>query len=412
LFTIPAVHLYSAKRKRGQKDSDEIRFWHSIGTYNKEVLNSFIGAFNESSRTIFVKSEFQGSEEDLLLKLLSQENLPEIALIPVQYLPSLLKEKDLLELTSLLPQKMKENIPAQFWDSVSLEGKIFGIPFAYSTNIFYVNQHILRISGVQQEKVPATWEDMVSVTAKIQRNTKDKWPLFIPMETVPQFIAFVQSYTGTPVVQNGRFVVNTDEVIEAMRFLQDLMYEQKIMPPKVTLEECESLFLAGNLGILMAQSSTLVYMESNLPFDLNVWHLLSLKNSRPLITGSCLIITQSNPRRGRDAFKFIEYLVSHENAINWHTHTGYPAIQNSVKESLDLLIFYEESPNHMTSAIELDKGEIFTGFSNYMQLNSIMKRVLEEIMINRQDPAEILTGAQVKIDTLHTESVKNQNAEQ
>ncbi|GAJ01024.1 unnamed protein product, partial [marine sediment metagenome] len=276
-----------------------------------------------------------------------------IVQIPVQFLPSLKKENYIIDMTSLIPLKIKDDIPEKIWNSVLMQDKIYGMPFSYSADILFVNQHILRISGIKQEKIPESWENIVSIAEKIRHNTRDKWGIFIPIESTAQFISFIQSYTGKPVLQNGKITINTAEVKEAMTFLRQLVYLNEIMPSKITAYEAEGLFLSGNLGIMLAQSSMLVYTESQLAYDLNVWHLPSGKSIAPIITGTCLAILKSGIKREREAFKFIEYLVDYENAIKWHTHTGTPAIRTSAKESLDLLIFYEESPNHMTSAIEL-----------------------------------------------------------
>ena len=220
------------------------------------------------------------------------------------------------------------------------------------------------------------------------------------MNTLQDFISFVESYTGKPVIENEKITIYTDEIISAMNFLQDLVYQFRFMPAKISVDEGENLFLSGNLGILFASSSMLVYTESNLPYDMNVWHLPSHKNIVPVVSGSCLGLLKSNTKKEREAFKFLEYLTEFENAVKWHTHSGNPAIRSSVKQSLDLLIFYEDNPNHMSPAIELDKGKIFNLGSEYLNINLIMKKALEEIMINGEDPEKILYGAQNEIDRL------------
>lgn len=392
---------FGSKRGLDRRDKKELKFWHSIGTYNKDVLHSFIDTFNETNRQNSVKGVFQGNAEDVYLKLFSQENLPDIVQVPVQFLPSLKEKNFIVDMTSLIPLKIKDDIPEKIWGSVLIQDKIYGMPFSYSADILFVNQHILRISGVKQEKIPESWENIVSIAEKIRQNTRDKWGIFIPMESTAQFLSFTQSYTGKPVLQNGNITINTAEVKEAITFLQQLVYLYKIMPSKITAHEAVGLFLSGNLGIMLAQSSMLVYTETKMAYDLNVWHLPPGKSIAPIVTGTCLAILKSDLKRERAAFRFIEYLTDYENAIKWHTHTGSPAIRTSAKESLDLLIFYEESPNHMTSAIELEKGEIFNPSSDFLNISTIIKKAIEEIMINGEDPDKILDAAQIEIDKMN-----------
>ena len=305
LFTISSP-VYSGKKNTDEKK--EIRFWHSTGIYNREIVNSSISQFNESNQLITVIGEFQGNEKDLYLKLFSQENLPDIVHIPIQFLPALQEKKLLVDLTSLISKELRDDISERFWKSVSIKDRIYAIPFLYNVNILFVNQHILRISGVKEEEVPENWNDILAVSEKINRYSQKKWALYIPMNTLQDFISFVESYTGKPVIENEKITIYTDEIISAMNFLQDLVYQFRFMPAKISVDEGENLFLSGNLGILFASSSMLVYTESNLPYDMNVWHLPSHKNIVPVVSGSCLGLLKSNTKKEREAFKFIEYL--------------------------------------------------------------------------------------------------------
>jgi ABC-type glycerol-3-phosphate transport system substrate-binding protein len=399
-FTALAAAFASKKGEEGS-DRNEIKFWHSLGLHNKDVLNSLIKTFNKTNRQTPVIGVFQGNERDLYLNLISQENRPDIVQLPVQLLGPLIEKGLIADMTPLIPENIIEDIPDKFWNTVTKDGRIYGMPFSFNVNILYVNQHIIRISGVRQGEKKLTWDSITEIAGKIKKNTRDKWGLYVPLETSDQFIAFTQSYTGKPLIKNGKIEINTADVIGAMYFLQKLVYEDKIMPAKITVDEGEGLFLSGNLGIMLASSSMLVYLESQLPYDLNVWSLPSGNETAPVITGTCLAIIASDPRRERDTFKFIKFLVSDENSIKWHTHTGSPLIRTSAANSLDLLIFYEDNPNHITPVIELEKGKVFNPASGFSDAEKIIKKALEEIMINRGDPEDVLNKAQSKIDKLN-----------
>lgn len=398
LILLPHPSFPKGRKKDSQKN--ELRFWHSIGTYNKDILNTLIETFNEKNDQITVHGVFQGNEEDLYVNLTSQENLPNIVQVPIQFLGSLKRKNLIIDMSSLIPHRLQEDIAEKFWQSVSIDDGIYGVPFSYSVPVLFVNQHILRSSGAKQYKEPRTWQDIVSIAQKIKYNSNGKWAVFFPMESVLQLIAFVESYSGTPVLRDQTLVINSAEAISAMEFLQKLVYEQKFMPPKITVAEGNQLFLSGNLGLILASSTMLVYTASNLPYNLNIWPLPSPKGIRPTVSGSCLSVIRSENRQEKEAFRFIEYLLDAENAIKWHTHTGTPAIRTSIQQSLDLLVFYEENPNYMTSIIELDRGKIVNPDIDYFTLNKIIKKALEEIMIEGGNVEKILNTAQKEIGRL------------
>jgi len=400
LFLFLILLAPRASYSKGEKSTQEeknIKFWHSIGTYNKDILNSIIDNYNKNNKDKKVVGVFQGSDKDLYLKLLSKESPPDIVQIPIQYLTPLKEKGIIIDLNTLVSKKLRNDIPEKYWEPFSEDKNIYAVPFMNDVNILFVNKNILRISGIRQETCPKTWEDIMKLALKIKENTKNKWSIYIPMENIFQFTSFIESYTQKPLF-NNKFSVNTAEVISSMRFLQDFVYKYKIMPPKITVNEGEQIFLSGNIGLMLASSSMLVYTESNLPHDLNIWHFPSSKKIKPVISGSGLAIIKNSSKGEREAFRFLEYLINYENSLKWHTHTGSPPIRKSVKESLDLLVFYEENPNYIASVIELDRGNILNPDIDYLKVNKIIKKALEEIMINSKDPGIVLNSAQKEIE--------------
>jgi len=392
--------LLYAGGNRKTSETDGIQFWHSVGTYNKEVLISIVGDYNKTEQQPPVQAVFQGSDSELYLKLLSQEKLPHLVLIPVQYLQALRENGVLADAAPFIPNRTREDIDLKYWDAVSIDEGIYGVPFSFDSTILYVNQHILRISGTRQHSEPDAWEEIIPILAKIRDNTDERWGLYIPMESLQHFTAFVESYTGKAVQEDRKLVVNAPETLDAMTTLQNFVYRDRFMPPKLTSTEAEQLFLSGNLGILMGSSSQLVFTQTNLPYDLTAWGMPSPGDTAPIISGSCLAITSAGISRGRDIFQFIEYLINHENAIKWHTHTGSPPIQNSTKGSLDLLIFYEENPNYMTPIIELERGLVFAPRFDIYRVDGVIRRALDRIMVGGEEPARILNDLQRELDML------------
>jgi len=385
--------------KKSPKEEGSIKFWHSIKAYNKEILNSIIDNYNQNSKGKKIVEVFQGNGEDLYLKLLSKENLPDVIQIPVQFIPQLKEKGLIIDLSSLISKKLIDDIPQKYWIPFKEAKDIYAVPFINDVNVIYVNRNVLRVSGIIKETYPDTWEDIKEIALKIKENTKDKWSIFIPMENIYQFVSFVQSYTGRSIFDNNRILVNKDEVIASMRFLQDLVYKYMVMPPKVTVDEGEQIFLSGNIGLMLASSSMLVYTLSNLPHDLVVWHMPKSKGMSPVISSFGLSIIKSSTKRENEAFRFIEYLTNYDNSLRLHTHTGIPPLRRSAKESLDLLVFYEENPNHIASVINLEKLDVLNPDIDYSNTNKIIKSALEEIMIDGKDPEKVLNSAQKEIDT-------------
>ncbi|MFW6137827.1 MAG: extracellular solute-binding protein [Spirochaetota bacterium] len=397
IYTLNPGHSF-CRGKKEKKEPGELRFWHSIGIGNKDILNSMVQSYNQTDPKMPVKPVFRGDEEELYLKLQSRETLPDIIQVPVYFLQNLQQKDYIIPLGSFISNQMLSDIPGKFWDSVSVLNHIMGIPFSYSLNLLYVNQHIVKTSGPTIKSRMVTWNDISSLTAGIKKTIGDKWGMFIPMETLIQFISFVESYSGKPLLKDQKLIVDTPEAVSAMEFLQQMVYQNTVMPAKITVNEGHQIFLAGNLGMLFAPSSILVYTRSHLPYTLDVWQLPAREETRPVVKGTCLGIVKSTSRREKESYRFIEYMVNYNNSIKWHTHTGNPPIRKSVRESLDVLIFYEENPGYLVPVAELNRGKIFNPRFDYASINKIIQKALEEIMLNRKPPAKVLSNAQKEIN--------------
>jgi sn-glycerol 3-phosphate transport system substrate-binding protein len=399
LFLCSSSLLFAGGNKRAEKEQS-ISFWHSVGSHNKTILSSMVDGFNDRGRQQQVNPVFQGSDEDLYLKLLAQENMPDVVLLPLEYMQILRDRAIITDISPHISDSMAEDIEEKYWEALIIDEGTYGVPFSFHSSLLYVNQHVLRISGNRLEREPGSWEAFVPILQKIRDNTDGKWAIHIPMENLNHFITYVESYSGKKIVEEQRLTVFSPETVSAMKTLQDLIFRYQVMPPKLTSTEADQLFLSGNLGIRMAKSSSLVYTQKNLPYNMTVWNLPSSPEIPPHVSGSCLAVTSSGLKRVRDVFKFIEYLLNYENSIKWHTHTGSPPIHRSARESIDLLIFYEENPNYMTSIISLERGTVFAPRYDYYSIDAVMRSALDRIMINGEDPHSILEELQQELDLM------------
>lgn len=383
-----------------KKKISELVLWHTLSSYNKEVLKSLIENYSKLNPTISVKTVFYSNDKDIVINLMKKDSLPDIVLISIQYIDELVKKNILVNLSKLIQKKEYQDIEKRFWKPVEISNGIYGFPFIYDVFMLFVNQNNLWDIGLRDYKEPTNWDTIEKISTKIHYLDSRKWGLFIPIENIEEFSTYIKSYTGTDIVKENGIIVNEEKTIEAIRSLQNLVYKKGIMPSKTTLNEAQSIFLSGKLAVMMSLSSNLVYITSNFPYNLDVWKIPT-KNSGTYIKGNCLsIINKGNSKNIKSAFSFIEFLENKENSIKWFTHTGIPPLKNSIKDSLELLLFYENNPNYTIPMFELDQGKLFPKIKHYYEINNIIKNAMEEIMINRDDPAKSLNKAQLQIESL------------
>ncbi|WP_063755371.1 ABC transporter substrate-binding protein [Streptomyces sp. NRRL S-337] len=92
---------------------------------------------------------------------------------------------DLADLTSLLPDRLKADIPGHSWETATFDGRIHGVPFLQEPRVLVANRAKLRGSGVRvpTPEDPWTWEEFAEVAQRLTRGTDHgvAWPLKEPV---------------------------------------------------------------------------------------------------------------------------------------------------------------------------------------------------------------------------------------
>ncbi len=95
---------------------------------------------------------------------------------------------NLADLTDLLPQRLKSDIPQQSWEAATFDGRIHGVPFLQEPRVLIANKKILDASGVRLPTAgsPWSWQEFRDVTKKLTATMgKGKygiaWPLKEPV---------------------------------------------------------------------------------------------------------------------------------------------------------------------------------------------------------------------------------------
>lgn len=158
---------------------------------------------------------------------------------------------------------------SEFWPgamkSVTWEGKTYGIPTNNETMAFIWNAKIFKDAGLDPEKPPATWDDVVSYSKTI----KDKLGIpgyglvakqnagNTPFRFMPQLWAYgggaLDEAEQTP--KYDKVELNSAESKKALQASYDMYVRDKSVPASAltnTQAENQSPFIAGKLGMMIA----------------------------------------------------------------------------------------------------------------------------------------------------------------
>ncbi|MFD3942585.1 ABC transporter substrate-binding protein [Streptomyces sp. NPDC058579] len=94
----------------------------------------------------------------------------------------------LVDLTGLLPERLKADIPARSWETTTFGGGVYGVPFLQEPRVIMANKQILESSGVRlpTPEKPWSWAEFRQITKELTAAMGEgkyaiAWPLKEPV---------------------------------------------------------------------------------------------------------------------------------------------------------------------------------------------------------------------------------------
>ncbi|KPJ89064.1 MAG: hypothetical protein AMS17_03380 [Spirochaetes bacterium DG_61] len=374
----------------------ELTFWFSSGFNAKECIEEMTNEYNSLQSSVKVKSVFQGLYEEMETKMRTAaviRQLPDIAQEKFEYMDLYIEEGLIEPIDDLIREYDKGDIYPQMWEAVLRNGKIYGIPFAVNTLIFFYNADLLKRAGIHQEQLPDTWGEIVEMGKKITTDQDgdgniDRYALVFWQSGFNMLAPFLWAYGGELFSEDGERVILTSEaMVKTITMLKDLAYTHEIMPKNWTDFEGAQAFLTGKLAMGPFISGGLAYFEENLPWTLKITLMPLINGKRySVLTGLALINFSKSRKKRRAANDFISWLVNKENTIKLFERVGYLPVRKSALSSLELRSFIKKNPNFAVPLSALVHARALPHHREYYKINQMLQDMLERIILEGTDP--------------------------
>jgi len=220
-----------------------------------------------------------------------------------------------------------------FLDAGRIEGKIYAIPHSYGTPQLYYNKDIFRKAGLDADKVPRTWDEVIAAATQIKQKTG--------MAGVAHLHASMGDYGTMVMVTNaGATYLNkagtkaefdTPQGVAVLQMWQD-MAKSGIMPV-ANDQQWGAAFQAGQMGMYITSSAALrgFVASAQGKFDLGVaqYPLWKEQPRRVNNSGAAIMLhAPAGPRR-EASLKLLRHLSRQDVSNHWSRETGYmPLIRN------------------------------------------------------------------------------------
>jgi len=150
-------------------ESATLTVWHTYNDEETPVFREIVAKFQEAHPGVtvnLVRLPFAGAEPKIQTALTTHTE-PDIARVDVSFLAKLASKNALLDLGPYVPETFRAEILPVALSSCMVGGTLWGIPDQTNGLCLFYNKELFRKAGLDPEKPPATWDELVAYGKKL-----------------------------------------------------------------------------------------------------------------------------------------------------------------------------------------------------------------------------------------------------
>lgn len=280
-------------------------------------------------------------------------------------------------------------------------GKPYGLAFAVSTPIVYINDDLVRRAGGDPANFPTTWDGVFDLAGKINKLGNDNVGLFYSWAITGNWMwqALVFSHGGRMMSEDEKTIAFDKEPGKKSIELLGRMVRDVGMPD-LTPEASRAAFFGGKLGIWTESTSLLRVADEGVAGKFK-WRTARFPVPGPdpkLPTGgAAAMMFATDPARQAAAWRFMKFITGPQGATVMVKGTGYmPPNSLPAGDPKMLKDFYAEKPNHLTSLSQqslMTAWYAFPGDNNLKIIQAIKDRLQTVVDKSAQPDAALAAMA-------------------
>lgn len=297
-----------------------------------------------------------------------------------------------------------------FLRNSQFEGQTWGIPFQRSTPVMYWNKEAFEAAGLDPERPPETWDEMVemgrALTVRDEAGNVTQWGVRIPSSGFPSwlFTGLVASagQDGLASDDGTEVFFDTPEVLEALEYLVSLSTEHGIMQPGIIdWGATPRAFMDGESAIAWTTTGNLANIRANAPFEFGVAMLpANVRRGAPTGGGNFYLFSGHSEEETRAAIDFVKWATAPEQAARWSIETGYVAPRPDTWETEAMRAYAAEVPGAVVARDQLEFAVPELATWEGPRITQILNDNIQAAIVGDKTPAQALADAQREADAI------------
>jgi len=392
----------------------EISFYYpiAVGGPITKTIDQMAADFEKENPGIKVKPIYSGTYQETIVKALTAHKAgtpPTTAILLSTDMYTLIDEDAIVAFDDVArgadDKKWMDSFYPAFMANSRTGGKTWGIPFQRSTIVLYWNKELFKEAGLDPNKAPATWAEMVSYAQKLtQRDAAGnvtRWGVQIPSSGFPYWL--FQGLT-TP---NGVELMNAagnetyfdrKEVVEALQYWVDLGRKHRVMAPGVIeWGTTPKDFFERKTAMMWTTTGNLTNVKNNAKFDFGVAMLpASKRRGSPTGGGNFYVFKKATKAQQEAAVKFARWMTQPERAAQWGMDTGYVAVSPAAWETARMKEYVKGFPVASVARDQLQFSVAELSTHENQRVTKALNDGLQAALTGAKSPEQAMKDAQAE----------------
>ena len=396
----------------------DITFYYpiAVGGPITKIIDGYAAEFSKAHPDITIKPVYTGSYQDSIVKAMTAAkagNSPDVAVLLSTDMFSLIDD-DLIEpyetiATSEADKAWIKSFYPAFMENSQADGRTWGIPFQRSTIVQYWNKEAFKAAGLDPEKAPATWDEMIAFGKKLTKKDASgnvtQWGIEIPSSGFPYWLfqALAIQNGATLANQAGNKVAYNDpKVIEAAQFWADLGQKYEVQPKGIIdWGTTPKDFFEGKTAIMWTTTGNLTNVRKNAKFAFGVGPMPSkVHGGSPTGGGNIYIFKNTDKAKLAAALQFARFLTTPDKAADWGIATGYVATRPDAWETEAMKKYAAEFPPAVVARDQLKDAAAELSTHDNQRVTKALNDALQAILTGAKPAKPALDQAQEEANRL------------
>jgi sn-glycerol 3-phosphate transport system substrate-binding protein len=388
----------------------------AVGGPITKIIDGMVADFEKTNPDIDIKPIYAGTYQETLVKALTAMKSgqpPQIAVLGSTELFTLIDEDAILPIDGIAKDAadkkwMKSFFPA-LMKNLETGGHVWGIPFQRSTVVMYWNKDAFKKAGLDPNKPPETWDDIVTMGKKLTRKDASgnvtQWAIEIPSTSFPYWLFQCLTTANDALLMNSagdKTYFDNPKVVEALQYWVDLGRKYKVTPPGIVeWGTTPKDFFEGRTAIMWTTTGNLTNVKKHAPFPFGVAMIPKHKRrGSPTGGANFHVFKKSTPAQQAAAIKFIKWMTAPDQAAQWSMKTGYIAVTPAAWKTPEMEKHVAGFPEAAVARDQLQYSVRTLSTHDNERVTKALNDAIQAALTGKETPADALKEAQHTADRI------------